>query len=98
MQLVDLKRFAVVAAIFDPATGGARPLFDSAFWFPEIVVGPPAWLLVYTGRGTPKEDTLSSGERVLTFFWHRQETMFDGRVLVPLLVRIDAALVGRASL
>jgi hypothetical protein len=93
-QMLQLSTFGVAAGLFDPHTGGARPLFDSMFWFPEVVVGPPSWILVYTGLGTPKSVNLANGETVVTLFWQRKVTVFNDPAVVPVLMKVGAAIVG----
>ncbi len=95
-QVVALKQFGITLGMFDPSSGGARPIFDNTFWFPDLLVEAPAWILVYTGRGKSTEGRLPNGDRVVTLFWHRQYTVFDNPIHVPVLFRLDAAIVGRA--
>lgn len=94
-QLTSLREFGLVVGVRDPGTDGAKPLFDNTFWFPDLHVAPPSWVLVYTGPGTPREDTLPNGDRVLTLFWQRKQVVFTRPELVPILFRVGAANVGR---
>lgn len=94
-QAVDLRNFAVLAGKLDRSTGGAAPYFDAAFWFPADSAAPPSWLVVYTGRGTPRRTVAQNGDVIQTFFWQRQHTLFGAADVVPVLIRLDAAVVGR---
>lgn len=94
-QLVDVRHFAIVAGLHNPATGGANVLYDTGFWFPEHTLTPPSWILVYTGEGESQNTVAPNGERVITYFWGRKHTLFGFNGIVPVLVRIDAAIVGR---
>lgn len=93
-ESVQLGEFGIAVGLFVPETGGARPLFDNVFWFPNHVLAPPAWILVYTGKGEPKQTMLPSGETVVTLFWQRAITVFDGPNVVPVLFRLGGAVVG----
>ncbi len=95
-EAVELKQFGIILGVFDPNTGGAKPVFDNVFWFPEMIVDPPAWIMVYTGRGNLTEGILPSGDRFVTLFWQRPYTMFDDPSFVPLLFHMDAVVVGRS--
>jgi len=92
-QDVELLGYGVALGI-GSLEFGAKPVFDNCFWFPSGVVAPPSWVLIYTGRGTPQilEDR---GETLHTFHWQRPYTLFTRHDLVPILFRLDSALVGR---
>jgi len=94
-QTLQLSTFGVAAGSFDAATGGTRPFFDSVFWFPDLFVSPPAWILLYTGIGTPRSTQLENGEALITLFWQRKLTVFDNPHVLPVLFRLGAAIVGR---
>lgn len=94
-QTMNLTSFAVALGVFDTETGGAKPIYDNVYWFRDIVVSPPSWILLYTGKGEPQELTLPSGERVITLFWQRDRTMFGHPALVPILFQLGGAVVGR---
>jgi hypothetical protein len=92
-QATALNIYALSIGMFDPTTGGARPLFDHIFWFPEKIVYPPSWIMVFTGPGEPREVT-HDGEHVHTFFWSKPTVVFSDARLVPVLVRMGGAIIG----
>ena len=94
-QSVRLADFLLAVGSPDPKTGGAFPIFDNVFWFPDVFITPPSWVLVYTGPGTSQQTTLPNGESVLTLFWQRGTTIFNANNLVPILLRPGAVVVGR---
>lgn len=94
-QATDLRQFLLVPGIFNPTTGGAHPIFDNAFWFPDVSVEAPSWIHVYTGLGNQTVDSLPGGDVVHTFFWQRSTVVFTFSDVVPVLIRIDAAVVGQ---
>lgn len=78
-----------------PAAGpGALPLFDNVFWFPDVEVALPSWILVFTGKGRPMTSVTPSGEQILALHWNRPLTVFDSRRVVPVLFRVDGSAVG----
>ncbi len=93
-QLVSLNHFAISIGVVDAQGARPRPVFDNVFWFPELLVGPPAWVLVYTGRGTPQQSSLPNGDRVYTLFWQRESTLFNSERLVPVLLRLGGVSIG----
>lgn len=94
-QLASLQGAGLAVGLFDQETSGARPMFDNVFWFPDVVVCPPAWILVYTGPGMPRETTMDDGTKVFTYFWHRSQTIFGDPRLAVILFRLSGAVVGR---
>ncbi len=95
MQTVPLNGFGIAVGVFDPSTGGAKAVFDNVFWFPEITVQVPSWILVYTGKGESQEVILPSGERARTLFWQRSNTVFAHQLVVPVLFQMGGATIGR---
>jgi hypothetical protein len=94
-QTVGLGAFGVAVGVADQASGGAQPFYDYIFWFPDTLISPPAWVLLYTGLGTPQQTPFPNGETILTLFWQRRTTIFDDRKTVPILFRPGSAVVGR---
>jgi hypothetical protein len=91
--VVPLNGYGIAVGI--PAPGvGALPLFDNCFWFPEIEVSPPAWVILFTGPGKTKTFSTVEGENVLTLHWQRPYTIFGGSEVIPILFRVDAAAIG----
>ena len=73
---------------------GAFPLFDNCFWFPQMDVEPPAWIVIYTGPGKNKTSSIG-GTTTLSFHWQRPFTLFGANNLVPILFRLDSAAIGK---
>jgi len=95
MQTVALNGFGITVGVFDPSTGGARTVFDNVFWFPDITVQAPSWILVYTGKGESQGLILPGGEHARTFFWQRSNTVFAHQLIVPVLFQMGGATIGR---
>jgi hypothetical protein len=93
-QSIRLHGYGLTVGIPAERGGGALPLFDNCFWFPDIQVAPPSWVLVFTGKGNVQESIWQSGERVLALHWQRWFTIFGNRNLVPVLFRVDGSAVG----
>lgn len=78
-----------------PSTGlGAQPLFDNCFWFPNVEINLPSWILVFTGKGNFGTSKWHTGEDVYSFHWQRPHTVFESRQVVPILFRVDGSVVG----
>lgn len=91
---VSLAGFGLAVGI-SAGDAGALPIYDNVFWFPDILVEPPAWLFLYTGKGTMRQTTFSSGEPALVFHWQRPYVVFSHPELVPVLFRVGFAEVGK---
>src|ERR1043166_2954424 len=79
-----------------PADGAVVPVPDAFFWFGNVIVSPPSWLIVHTGRGAYKRGIDPEGqEEVPHFFWGRWFTMFNNGALAPLVFRIGSLVVGQ---
>lgn len=72
---------------------GAIPLFDNIYWFQDIIVEPPAWIFVYTGKGSMRQTQLASGEPALVFHWQRAQTVFGHPDVVPILLQAASVSV-----
>ena len=92
-QEVDLLGYGVALGV-GSLEEGAQPIFDNCFWFPSRIVTPPSWILIYTGTGTLRI-TEEGGQTVHNLHWQRSHTMFNNPNLIPILFRLDAAIVGR---
>jgi hypothetical protein len=90
-QQVNLNGYGIALGV--SAGLGARPMLDNCFWFPEVEVVPPSWILVYTGKGVPHKSQWQ-GTDVLIFHWQRDYVVFTREIVVPVLFRIAAATVG----
>jgi hypothetical protein len=64
------------------------------FWFPDIEVAPPSWVVLFTGPGKTKATTNEQGESVLALHWQRPNVIFTGAKVVPVLFRVDGSVVG----
>ncbi len=93
MEGVALNGFGIAVGVPGP-NGGAYALYDNVFWFPAMIVSPPSWIIVFTGRGTNTETTLPSGERAHLFYWLRPYTIFHQPNLVPVLFKAGMVVVG----
>nr|BAJ06922.1 hypothetical protein [uncultured bacterium] len=69
----------------------AIPYQDNLFWFGDGVMNAGDWILLYTGKGTPRtEDWKPTGGKVYSLHWGRSKTMFANTNIVPILFRVDA--------
>lgn len=90
----SLAGHCVVLGIDNPE-GGAFPIHDQVFWFPEMIVEPPAWIFLYTGKGVPRQTQMPSGEPALTFHWNRDTTLFNTPRAVAIVFRATGTEIGR---
>ena len=86
MESVNLAGLGVAVGIPGP-DGGAYALYDNVFWFPNDVVAPPSWVVLFTGRGSNTQTTLPTREKAHLYYWQRLQTMFGAPNLVPILFR-----------
>jgi hypothetical protein len=89
---VNLAQFGLIIGMRHP-NGAVLPLRDNFFWFGDLVVEPPSWVVVFTGEGNYHEWYSSSGDKVHTLYWGRKVTMFGVPNIVPVLIRIDGILI-----
>lgn len=94
MESIALNGFGIALGTNLNAPGGPMALFDNVFWFPAAIVTPPAWIIVFTGRGTPAEHVLPGGEKAYSFYWQRALTMFNDPSLAPILFRASTIMIG----
>lgn len=92
-QELRLHGYGLTVGITGSAQG-AYPLFDNCFWFPDLEVKPPSWILVFTGKGNVSTSKWHTGEDVLSLHWQRPFTIFDSRQVVPILFRVDGSVIG----
>ena len=93
-QPINVSGFGLTVGLPNPQAG-AYPLFDNVFWFPDLAIAPPSWILVYTGKGQPQNSYLPNGEQALTLHWQRPYTVFHDPRLVPVLFRAEGVIVGQ---
>jgi hypothetical protein len=93
-QSINLAQFGILAGFRMP-NGQAMPLPDNFFWFGEMVVAPPIWIVVLTRAGQFNITTHNqTGEPIYSFFWGRKVTMFNNPNIVPILFQMSTVLVG----
>ena len=78
--------------------GNYVPVNDEFFWFGDVEVAPPSWVLVYTGKG---EYTVGrqpeTGHLIYSYHWGKAHTFFNYQDIVPVVFRMSGILVGGAS-
>ena len=94
MEATALNGFGIALGTNLGGPGGPMVLYDNVFWFPAMVVGPPAWIIVFTGRGNQTEHVLPGGEKAYSFYWQRPLTIFNDLRLAPILFRASTVMVG----
>lgn len=83
-----------LAVGIDAGDAGAMPIYDNVFWFPDVIVEPPSWIYVYTGKGSLRQTQMAgTGDPALVFHWQREQTVFGHRDLVPILFQVASAVV-----
>ena len=76
-------------------TGAITPLNERFFWFGEITVTPPCWIVVYTGKGQFKQTVHEkTGHPVYFYYWGNDTTIFNVREAVPVLFKIAGIQIG----
>lgn len=91
----NLAQFGIFVGYKNP-NGPITPLIDNFFWFGELVVEPPSWIVVYTGPGQYQQSTIQgTGHLVHSLHWGRPVTLFNHPSFVPVLFRMDAILIGQ---
>jgi hypothetical protein len=93
-ESVNLSQFGLLIG-WRNSDGSVVPVFDNFFWFGEIEVTPPSWILVYTGSGFFRKSVVpTSGQCVLSMYWGRSLTAFNVPQQLPVLFRIGSVLIG----
>ena len=93
MEPINLQEFIVALAVRAPE-GMVNPLHDHVFWFPELVVSPPAWLVLHTGPGTPTQATMpDTGQPAHIFFWGKLTTVLNQPEITPVIFGLSSILV-----
>jgi hypothetical protein len=73
----------------------ATPVIDQFFWFGELVVSPPSWVVIYTGPGEFQESRdPQTGQLVYAFHWGKPSTVFTMPKVVPIVFRMSGVLLG----
>ena len=93
-QAVNLGSFGLCLGVIK-ANGMLVPLWDDFFWFGDIVVTAPSWIIVYTGPGLYQQSRLpDTAEEAHTFHWGKTFTVFGVEGIVPALFRFDGISIG----
>lgn len=59
------------------------------------MVSPPAWLIVFTGKGkAPDVPLTENGTNVHLFYWNLEKTIFNLPGIVPVAFKINTILTG----
>jgi len=98
-QEVNLGQFGMTVGIRNSDNPNLIvPITDFFFWFPNLVVEPPSWLFLYTGKGTYERTTVTgTSETAHVFHWARDTIIFAYFELVPVLFRHSSMLIGPNS-
>lgn len=92
-EAVDLGNYGLMLGI-RAQEGQAFPLRDNFLWFGNGWVQKGDWLFVYTAPGEPRTTDLPNNqEKLYSIHWGKEQTVFQHRELIPLLVRMDAVQV-----
>ena len=93
-QAVNLAGFGLYLGQLRP-DGMIVPFRDHFFWFGEIVVTAPGWIIVYTGPGEFQVSQLpGTKEPAYSFHWGKQTTILGAPNIVPALFRFDGISIG----
>ena len=91
---VNLAQFGLHAAI-QGDKGLVTPIPNIFFWFGDMVVEPPAWLIVFTGKGQFKPTpSIEHGQPVYLFYWNLSNTIFNIPNVVPVAFKYSSILIG----
>lgn len=94
---VNLHAFFLTLAV-RAMNGMVQPLQDNVFWFPELVVTPPSWVVVYTGPGTQQKTVMPDSHQLAhTLHWGKMHTVFDHPDIVPVVFALGAILLPAPS-
>jgi hypothetical protein len=90
---INLAQFGIIIAFRAPI--GVFPYNDLFFWFSDIEIAPPCWVVVYTRKGEyAVEKHRQTGHPVHFFFWGRDTVLFPYGNIVPIVFRVDQLLIG----
>jgi hypothetical protein len=93
-ESINLAQFGILVG-WKGDTGLTTPLNDNFFWFGEIVVPVPSWIVVFTGKGTfyiSKHP--QNGQPIYVFYWGREQTVFHHNQFVPVVFQMSTVLIG----
>jgi len=91
---INLATYGILVGWQDQ-NGLITPLKDNFFWFGEIQIAPPCWIVVYTGKGENKLISHhQTGHPVYIFYWGNDTTILNLKETVPVLVRFAGIQIG----
>lgn len=96
-ERVNLAQFGIFVCLRN-ANGTASPILDNLFWFGEMHVSPPTWIVVMTCPGV-YESTFhpNTKEPMQVFFWGRKKTVFENSNIVPVVFQMSSVLIGNRN-
>jgi len=92
-QEINLGQFGVLIG-YRRQDSSIVPIWDQFYWFGEVVISPPSWIVLYTGKGDYNVATQSNGEKVYNFYWNKVTTVFQADSYVPVLIRLGGVAIG----
>ena len=93
-ELINLAQFGIILG--NEHGQGVTPVADHFFWFGEVEVAPPSWVVVHTGPGVYRvTEDVRTHFPVHLYYWGKPFTCFQIAGLRPVLVRISAVEIGR---
>jgi hypothetical protein len=91
---INLASFGLHVAIRQPQ-GHVTPVPNLFFWFGDFIVSPPAWIMVFTGKGESRPTPIiENGQRIYLLYWNLETTIFNIPDLLPVAFKIDSILIG----
>jgi hypothetical protein len=91
---VNLAQFGVLAAVRSNE-GYVTPAPNLFFWFGDVAITPPSWIILFTGKGQSKPAPLiEHGIPVHVFYWNLENTIFNNTNVAPVVFKINSILVG----
>lgn len=93
-EWVNLGRFGVLVGT--QRADGVLPWIDNFFWFGEVEVSPPAWILLYTKPGGYGSGVHTDGAPIHSSFWNRNQTIFNSPEISAVVFEISALQICRA--
>jgi hypothetical protein len=89
MEPLNIAKFGVLVGIRVDG-GNVFPMNAHLFWFGDIEIIPAAWIVLYTKPGTYDLGTHTDGAPVHSFFWNRDQTLFNIPEIVPVVFEMSA--------
>ncbi len=95
---INMASFALLAGFLNE-NGVTTPLQDYFFYFGEIIVRPPSWIVVFTGPGKNQVTKMPNTDQdTYIFYWGKRNTIFDQPRIVPAIINISSVLIGNPIL